>query len=385
MSGGTATAAGLDDFLERTPRRGRLAWLANAGAVGRRTFRFGPEEALRRGHQVVRLFAPEHGVHGVAQAGAPIAHGRDPVTGLPVWSLYPAGEQDENDPAALDGIDGVVIDLLDLGARYGTYATSAARLVESVARDRPELDVLVLDRPNPLGRATEGPLLEPGFESLVGLGPLPIRHGLTLGELLRWHVRRRGLEVALDVVPARGWNPGRVSPPRPFISPSPNLNVFEAQLLYPGVCLFEGTNVSEGRGTATPFQLFGAPWIDGGRLLARLSRETLAGIAFRRIFFRPQFSKHAGEVCDGLFVHVLDGERVRPVELGCVLLAAVFAEFPEAALVPPTRPGGRRFLDLLWGNAELGHRLAARRGAPVPEPAAGFHASIAEDLLYEAV
>ncbi|MBA3366571.1 MAG: DUF1343 domain-containing protein [Actinobacteria bacterium] len=378
------TTAGLDEFLDRQPGHRRLGWLANAGAVERRALRFGPEEALRRGHQVVRLFAPEHGVHGVAQAGTAVAHGRDPLTGLPVWSLYAAGDGDSNAPEAFEGIDAVVVDLLDLGARYGTYAATASRFLECVARDRPELEVLVLDRPNPLGRAIEGPLLEPGFESLVGLGPLPIRHGLTLGEVLRWHVRRRRLDVALEVVPARGWHPGRVSPPRPFIPPSPNLNVFEAQLLYPGSCLFEGTNLSEGRGTATPFQLFGAPWLDSGRLLDRLEGEA-PGVAFRRILFRPQSSKHEGEVCEGLFMHVLDPDGVQPVALGCLLLAAVFAEFAEAELLMPSRPEGRRFLDLLWGSTELGDRLAARRSAPTPEPMAGFHASIADDLLYAAV
>ena len=378
-----APVAGLDVFLERPPSRDRIGWLANAGAVERRALRFGPEAALRRGHDVVLLFAPEHGLHGVEQAGADVAHGTDPVTGLPVRSLY-AGDAEDLGPGVVDGLDALVVDLLDLGARYGTYVSTAARLLERAAGERPGLRVLVLDRPNPLGRATEGPSLAPGFESPVGLGPLPIRHGLTLGEILRWHVHRLRLELALEVVPVRDWDPRRVSPPAPFVPPSPNLNVFEAQLLYPGTCLFEGTNVSEGRGTATPFQLFGAPWLDAGRLLARLERDIPEEVALRRAYFRPTASKHAGQVCEGVFVHVLGRGRLRPVALACRLLAALFAEFPQAELLPP--PGGhaRRFLDLLWGSSELGDRLQARMPAPEPEPAPSFHASIADDLVYDA-
>ncbi len=379
-----AFAAGLDDFLVRAPSRRRLGWLANAGAVERRTLRFGPEEALRRGHEVVRLFAPEHGVHGVAQAGAPVAHGRDPLTGLPVRSLY--GESGpEEDAASLDGLDAVVVDLLDLGARHGTYAATAARLLERVARGR-GIEVLVLDRPNPLGRATEGPLLRPGFESLVGLGPLPIRHGLTLAELLLWHLRRRKLDVALEVVPVRGWDPRVISPPEPFIPPSPNLNVFEAQLLYPGLCLFEGTNLSEGRGTATPFQVVGAPWLDSGRLLERVDGASLEGVGLRQVCFEPRFSKHQGKLCQGVFIHVVDRERLRPVALACHLLATIFREFQEARITVAAQPHGRHFLDLLWGSAELRARLEAGEPPPDPEPAETleFHAAIARDLLYEA-
>ena len=375
-----APVAGLDVFLERAPSRERIGWLANAGAVERRTLRFGPEAALARGHDVVRLFAPEHGLHGVEQAGAAVAHGRDPVTGLPVRSLYGGGH--DGDARLLDGLDLLVVDLLDLGARYGTYVATAARLLEQAAAERPGVRVLVLDRPNPLGRVVEGPALEPGFESLVGLGPLPIRHGLTLAEILRWHVRRSRLQVALEVAPVRDWDARGVSPPEPFVPPSPSLNVFEAQLLYPGTCLFEGTNVSEGRGTATPFQLFGAPWLDAGRLLARLAGELPPAVAPRRVYFRPQFSKHAGDVCEGLFVHVLDRERLRPVALACRLLHAIFAEFPEAELLP-ARPRGRRFLDLLWGSSELGDRLEERAPVPEGEAPVAFHASIAGDLLYE--
>lgn len=362
---------------------GRITWLVNGSAVTTGDLLWGPRAALAAGLQVTQLLAPEHGPHSAVKEGQKIAGGADPVTGLPVRSLY-ADPSAGDDPLgeALSACDTVLIDLVDNHARYSTYPATSVTVLERAAEAG--VRVLVLDRPNVLGRRREGPGLAPGVRSLVGRIDVPIRHGLTLGEALRWHVRTTGLGVDLDLLTVDGWD-DRAEPaaPVPYLPSSPNMNCLEAQLLYPGTCLIEGTNLSEGRGTANPFQVVGAPWLRAEELASALQAEHLPGVAWRAVRFVPLASKHAGDVCAGVFAHVLDPPSVRPVQLGVSLLHTVFALHEEAEVL--TGEKGRRFIDLLWGSPELGGHLAGRarsEGEFAVEPLEGFDEAVAPHLLY---
>jgi uncharacterized protein YbbC (DUF1343 family) len=339
--------AGLDIFLEQEPRTfGRVGWMATGSAVTSSGLVWGPRAALAAGFRVGQLFGPEHGPHGVVTEGTPIEDAADAVTGLPICSMYSSGQPGVE--AALKACDTVVIDVVDLGARYSTYIATATDLVEAAARAG--VPVVVLDRPNLLGRQREGPGLAPAQRSLVGRLDVPIRHGLTLGELLRWHALTTALDVSVAVVTAAGWHPGGAT--GIYLPPSPNLNCPAAQLLYPGTCLIEGTELSEGRGTANPFQLVGAPWLDAEQLTDALTRQGHPGVAFRAVRFVPVTSKHANKVCAGTFIHITDPRSVRPVALGVGLLSAVATSASTRPFIRAAK-SGRRFLDLLWGSAAL--------------------------------
>lgn len=381
---------GLDRLLDRESeaarrlRSARLGYLTNAGAVTSGALTWGVRAALAQGLRITRLFAPEHGVRGDAQAGVPIEHGADPRSGLPVTSLYEASPTGQE---AFEGLDATVIDLLDIGTRFSTYIATACTLVELVHRHRPDMPIVVLDRPNLLSRVVEGPLLEAGFESRAGVGPLPIRHNLTMGELVRWHARRAGLDVDLQVVRVEGWNPSSLDHlyARPFLPPSPNLPTPDAQLLYVGTCLIEGTNLSEARGTTHPFEMLGAPWLDAESLVDDLSRDGVGdgAVRFQAVTFRPIFSKYEGEPCQGIYIHVLNPSRLRAVDLTLGILARLYARHDEAGL--SSRPGlpapGR--INRLWGSAALGRWLEGRAQGPPPASDPGaFHESVHRDLLY---
>lgn len=374
---------GLDRFLAEGPRRGeRVGWLANGAAVTQGELVWGPVAALARGFQVVQLFGPEHGPHGAVKAGQRLEDHLDPWTGLPVCSLYsPAPAKLEE---ALARCDTVVVDMVDLAARYSTNLALVVDVLEAVASLGRHQRFVVLDRPNVLGRVAEGPRLSPSVSSIVGRLDVPVRHGLTMGEVARWHARSAGLDVDLEVAPFAGYDMRDVAAlDRPFLSPSPNINTMEAQLLYPGTCLVEGTNLSEGRGTAFPFQVVGAPWLDSRAVAQELRADQWEGVAPRAVRFVPSTSKHEGEICEGVFLHVLEPDRVRPVALAVRLLSLVFERHEEAALLP-AGPGQRlRFMDLLWGATGLGDALEARRPPPRAEAPVGFADEVVPDLLYE--
>jgi uncharacterized protein YbbC (DUF1343 family) len=296
---------------------------------------------------VVALFGPEHGVRGDAQAGVKLGAAVDRRTGLPVHSLY--GETQRPTPAMLEGLDALVFDIQDVGVRYATYISTMAHAQE--AASVAGLTSVVLDRPNPItGSRVEGNLLEPDFASFVGVHPVPIRHGLTTGELARLIAAERGWEEPL-VVPMRGWQRGQWFDETglPWVQPSPNLPTLDSVTLYPGTCLIEGTNVSEGRGTTRPFEYVGAPWLDPVRLAAELEGRGLPGCAFRPTFFTPTFSKHAGQVCGGVQIHITNRDALRPVELGIHLLETIRRLDAEAFAWRESREG-RYFLDLLLGS-----------------------------------
>jgi uncharacterized protein YbbC (DUF1343 family) len=252
-----------------------------------------------------RLFGPEHGVWADAQDLVEVDDGLDARTGLRVWSLY--GPTRVPTAEMVAGLDALVFDVQDVGSRYYTFAYTMLHALQACARHG--LRLVVLDRPNPLGGQTvDGNVLDPAYASFVGMHPLAVRHGLTVGELALLFNEERGLRARLIVVKMRGWRRAMTFEDTglPWVPPSPNMPTVDTAFVYPGGCLVEGTNLSEGRGTTRPFELVGAPWLDPWALAAAVEREGLPGVRFRPAFFIPTFHKHAGQRCGGVQVHVTD-------------------------------------------------------------------------------
>jgi uncharacterized protein YbbC (DUF1343 family) len=275
------------------------------------------------------LLGPEHGITGEAQDMETIAEregATDPLTGARVYSLYGASESSLHPTRQmLDGIEVLVVDLQDVGARYYTFAATMAYAMRIAARAG--VRVMVLDRPNPLGgreEDIEGPAVDPEYRSLVGAFDMPIRHGLTIGEYARYVKTLEKLDVDLEVVRMEGWSRSMdfEATRLPWVLPSPNMPTVDTAWIYPGQCLFEGTNMSEGRGTTRPFELVGAPWIDGKAWAERASKSAGEGVVFRPTFIRPTFQKHAKERCGAIQIHVTDRWRVRPVRAAVALIEA---------------------------------------------------------------
>lgn len=321
--------------------------------------------------ELVALFGPEHGIHGETQAGVEIGASVDPRTGLPIYSLY--GETRRPTPAMLEGLDALIFDIQNVGVRYATYISTMAYAQEAAAEAG--LRFVVLDRPNPIsGTHIEGNLLESAFASFVGVHPLPIRHGMTVGELARLFAAERRWPEPL-VVSMRGWRRLQWFDQTglPWVQPTPNLPTLDSVTLYAGTCLIEGTNISEGRGTTTPFETIGAPWIDPFRLSESLERSNLPGIAFRPAYFTPMFSKHAGVLCAGVQIHLTEREVARPVELGLHLLYAL-RELAPNAFDWRYAADGSYFIDLLLGSDRP--RRALDAGASVAEVMAGWDEAV---------
>ncbi|HQT96089.1 MAG TPA: DUF1343 domain-containing protein [Thermoanaerobaculaceae bacterium] len=291
------------------------AWRALAGAGGR----------------LVRIFAPEHGLWGVAQDMEAVDAGRDGALGIPVVSLYGSSAATlAPRRAELDGLDALVVDLPDIGCRYYTFAATMAYAM--TACEAAGVEVLVCDRPNPLGGvALEGGPVDPSCRSFVSELPVPVRHGMTLGELALLLRAERYPDLSLAVLACEGWRREAWwdETGLPWVAPSPNMPTPLTATIYPGACLVEATNLSEGRGTTRPFQLVGAPWLDGEALAARLNGIGPPGVRFRAARFRPEFGKHAGGVCAGVEWHVTDRARLRPLETGVRLLAETRALHPD--------------------------------------------------------
>lgn len=357
---------GLEVLVETPELIGGRGWalLANQAAV---TSDLDPArtvlQAVTRG-PLIRLFAPEHGLDGIAQDMEAVADVRDELTGCTVRSLYgSSAETFMPSQEDLDGVDVFVVDLPDIGARYYTFAATMDWIM--AACERAKVEVLVLDRPNPIGGlAREGGMVEPGIESFVSQLPVPARHGLTLGEIALLLQRERYLELELTVVPCKGWwrREWLDATGLPWVPPSPNMPTLETAALYPGLCLVEATTLSEGRGTTRPFNLVGAPWIDAERLAKKLQNLGLAGIAFRPIRFRPEFSKHAGEICAGVELHLADREALDPVALGLRLLNTIHDLHPDEFAWrsdPYEYVSDIPALDLLTGSPAARERIEA--------------------------
>jgi uncharacterized protein YbbC (DUF1343 family) len=373
-----AVESGLDALARdrfRALRGRRVGLVCNPTAVTRGLVHAADLLAAAPRVTLAALFGPEHGVRGDAQYMAAVGGERDPRTGLPVHSLY--GETAESlkpRPEALAGLDALVFDIQDVGTRYYTYQATMMLCMEAAAAAG--VAFVVLDRPNPIGGLlVEGPRLRPGFESFCGLHDLAVRHGLTVGELALLFQAERRLDVALELVPCRGWR--REMRFRetglPWVFPSPNMPTPEAALVYPGMCLLEGTNLSEARGTTRPFELFGAPWLDAHRLAEDLGREKLPGLAVRPASFVPTWDKHAGIRCHGVELFVTDPRRFRPFRAGLACVVHARAQAPERfawRTEPYEFVKDVPAFDLLCGSDR--ERRAIEGGATVAELARAF-------------
>jgi len=306
------------------------------------------------------LFAPEHGLNGTAQDMIPIDNEVDLLSGLDIKSLY--GKNKDSlvpDPALLHDIDNLVFDIQDIGSRYYTFIYTMANCM--IICKQAGTRLVVCDRPNPInGTSVEGNLVGEAWRSFVGQYPLPNRHGMTVGELARLFNEHFGIHCDLTVVPMSGWSremwydqTGMIWTP-----PSPNMPTLATATVYPGMCLIEGTLLSEGRGTTLPFEQIGAPFIDPHKLVARLETDShlLPGVFFRPQYFKPMFQKHAGEVCAGLQLHITDRDQFKPLLTTLALLRAIAEIYPDQ-LQWRTEPyefvSDRLAIDLLYGNPKL--------------------------------
>lgn len=301
------------------------------------------------------VFGPEHGLYGHTQDNMIEWEGLpDPRTGFTIHSLY--GVEREPNDAMLAGVERLVVDLQDAGARYYTFIwTMALCMKASEARGLP---VTILDRPNPIGSSVEGTVLEQAFDSFVGLYPLPTRHGLTIGEVAKYLHQRYFPGLALDVVRMQDWDRTAYweSTGQPWGMPSPNMPTVDTAVVYPGGCLFEACNLSEGRGTTRPFEIVGAPWLDGWRYADALNAAGLEGVYFRPLQFEPTFNKHAKSLCEGVFIHVIDRSGFEPVLTTIAMLMEARRQAPAAFAWrdgPYEYEYVKRPIDILTGNAWL--------------------------------
>lgn len=314
-------------------------------------------DALRKaGCDIAALFGPQHGARGEKQdnmvESKPFI---DPQTGVPAHSLY--GEVRRPTPEMLDGLDALIFDLQDVGVRVYTFIWTMTLAMEA-CRDA-GLRFIVLDRPNPIGGTLrEGPVLQPGFESFVGLHPIPLRHGLTVAEMAQLANAHFGIGCELDVVPCDGWERGMWfdGTGLPFVPSSPNLPTLDSCTVYPGMVLLEGTNLSEGRGTTRPFETFGAPFLEAHALAEKLQDQGLPGVQFRACHFEPTFQKHAGARCGGAQIHVTDRARFEPVRTAVTILQQAKALAPAdfSWRDPPYEyETEKKPIDILWGSDAL--------------------------------
>lgn len=354
-------------------------------------------ERFRRepGVRLAALYGPEHGVRGNAQAGEYVPFFHDPHLGLPVFSLYGQSQQPPADMLTnidaymreydtqhtgktverdmIQSVEAMVFDLQDVGTRVYTYVATMAYAMQAAADAG--LPFIVLDRPNPIGgTAMEGPILEfPAHSSFIGLYPVPLRHGLTAGELAQlFNAKFLPRPVNLTVVPMAGWSRAQWfdETDAPWVMPSPNMPTVATATVYPGQVLLEGTNLSEGRGTTKPFEYFGAPWLDGYVLARELNALGTAGAVFRETWFTPTFSKFAGERCGGCQIHVVDRTAFRSVETTLAILRTV------DRLAPGKLELHADYFDKVMGTSTV--REAFVRGVPIPEIAAAWQPGLAE-------
>jgi uncharacterized protein YbbC (DUF1343 family) len=370
---------GSDILVDRRLLAGRtIGLVCNPTSIDAR-FVHVIDRALEGGIRLGAIFGPQHGFRSDVQENMiESAHATDPARNVPVYSLY--SETREPTAAMLDGLDALVVDLQDVGTRIYTYIYTMANCLRAAARHG--LPVVVCDRPNPInGTDVEGPVLAPGFESFVGQFPLPMRHGMTIGELARLFNEHFGLGAKLEVVAMQGWRRDAWFDQAglPWVLPSPNIPTLDSATVYPGTVLFEGTSISEGRGTTRPFEIIGAPGVDPERFAAGLNRRGLPGVHFRPALFEPTFHKHARAACGGCQIHVTDRGAFRPVRTGVTVLEA-FAREPGAHFAwrdPPYEyEYSRPPIDILAGSDAF--RLAIDRGASAADIADTWTAPVAE-------
>ena len=386
--------SGLEHFLGQVPttyKNARVGLCCNPTAVDRQ-LRHAIELLPEAGVRLSRIFGPEHGVFAAAQDMISV-HDEGPE----VVSLYGNDEASLHPtPESLADLDVLLFDIQDIGARYYTYQATLGFMMEVAGKV--DTKVVVLDRPNPInGVDMEGNIVLPGFESFVSAYPLAIRHGMTMGEMARYFQRYCGLECELEVVQCQGWRRDQWfdDGDLPWVLPSPNMPTLDTAIIYPGMCLIEGTNLSEGRGTTRPFHLIGAPWLDPDKMV-RLCRQGaedcgLTGVGFRAASFEPQFQKHAGQLCGGVELHIQDRNALESVLLGLVVIEAAMRCNPDAFA---WRTETYEYvddpiaIDLLFGSAEgrvaLESRVSLRELTKSWEaPRLDWLAKRARCLLYE--
>jgi uncharacterized protein YbbC (DUF1343 family) len=387
---------GLENCLDSPPKvlrdAARFGVLANQASVDDE-FNYTPTLLARLfPGRLAAIFTPQHGFWGEQQENMiETGHGHDELLGVPVYSLY--SETRKPTPAMLRGLECLVIDLQDVGTRIYTFAWTMMGCLESCATLR--IPVVVLDRPNPLGgNSVEGPLLDLHYASFVGRSPIPMRHGLTMGEMAGWLNAEHKLGAELSVVKLSGWSRRMLWPQtgRVWVPTSPNLPRWEGCLVYPGQVLLEGTNVSEGRGTTTPFELIGAPFVDPRKLLAAVDPFKLKGLRLRPVRFLPTFHKWMHQSCGGLYLHVTDPTAFQPVRTTAALIAVIRRLWPDtfAWRKPPyeyetVKPP----IDILFGNClfrEALERDAVKTPADLDEllflDQMAWRKRVSEHLLY---
>lgn len=354
---------GIDQLIDSGAVRGhRVGVVCNPASIDG-SFRHVIERLdAASGVTLAAVFGPQHGFRSDVQDNMiETAHAEDGSRRVPIYSLY--SETREPTAAMLEGLDMLVIDLQDIGARIYTYIYTMANCLRAAKRHG--VRVVVCDRPNPIGGTeVEGPMLRPGYESFVGLFPIPMRHGMTIGELACLFNAHFQIGADLQVMRMEGWSRAMYwdATGLPWVMPSPNMPTLDTAIVYPGTVLFEGTMVSEGRGTTRPFELVGAPWIHADRFASALNARSIPGVHFRPSVFEPTFQKHAKATCGGCQVHVTDREAFRPCAVAAALLVELHLQDPErfAWRQPPyeyehhTPP-----IDILAGSPDLREQVEA--------------------------
>lgn len=299
--------------------------------------------------ELTALYGPEHGVRGSEEAGAYVPFYIDEKTGLPVYSLY--GETKKPTPEMLKNVDVLVFDIQDVGTRFYTYIYTMAYAMEAAKENN--IPFIVLDRPNPLGGTkVEGPILDPKYSSFVGMYPIALRHGMTVGELAKYFNKEFKIGADLTVVKMKGWKRSQYYDETPlhWVLPSPNMPTLDTALVYPGAALIEGTNVSEGRGTTKPFELIGAPFIDGEELAQKLNELKLPGVLFRSAYFTPSTSKFAGQLAGGIQIHITNRDRYQSVPTGIAIVKTIHDLYPDKFAFRAEDKNGVSYFDNLIGN-----------------------------------
>jgi beta-N-acetylhexosaminidase len=325
--------------------------------------------------ELTALYGPEHGVRGDAQAGQYVDFYIDEKTGLPVYSLY--GPTRKPTPEMLEDIDVLLFDIQDVGTRFYTYIYTMAYAMEAAQEN--DIPIVVLDRPNPLsGLKVEGPVLDMKYASFVGNYAIPLRHGMTVGELAKLFNEEFGIGADLTVVEMNGWKRNMYydDTPLEFVMPSPNMPTLETALVYPGGALIEGTNVSEGRGTTKPFELIGAPFMNADDVATELNNLKLSGVTFRAASFTPTFSKHAGSLSHGIQIHITDRDTFKPVETGLHIVKTIHDMYPEDFQFRAENSAGISFFDNLIGNSWI--RKGIEEGRSVEDLVSQWQGDLSE-------
>ncbi len=360
---------GLDSIVKKWPNnlKGADVGLLIHPASVNRNLRHAIEICLSsRNFNLTTLFGPQHGIRGETQDNMIEWQGfLDKNIGLPVYSLY--GDVRQPTPSMLNNINVLIIDLQDIGSRYYTFIWTMDLCLQSC--NQMNKSVVVLDRPNPIGgHIIEGNVLNSEYASFVGLKPLPVRHGMTIGEIANYLKNEFYPDLDLYIIPVKNWKRNRWfnETGLKWVPPSPNMPSLDTALVYPGMCLLEGTNISEGRGTTRPFEVFGAPFIDPDTLVGRLKEQPLPGVIFRPMYFKPTFQKHAGKLCGGAQIHVINREKFKPFKTGISILKAIYDLYPEefSWKMPPYEYEYKKMpIDILAGTDRL--RIEIEKGKTI--------------------